>query len=184
MNKVEKEKFTDRTMKQKYNIIHFVQGLGEPELAGAYVKNFFNAAKRYRLALPDSIVEDEGKFCQKCGTVRVVNHNTSMELLREEKDGVIVRKLRYVCYHCNQECVTKVDEFEKEPPQSSEKSSLFVAEWPKKSKDTVDSSNKNMSAKERAKKRKQSTLSNLLSAKKEQNERKNKTSLSLMDFMK
>lgn len=71
--------------------------------------------------------------------------------------------------------------------QSRESSPKVPIEWPQRDTTSKEEGKikKNTTAKERAKKRKQSTLSNLLAIKKEKEEaKKNKVSLSLMDFMK
>ncbi|QEU58543.1 Snm1 [Kluyveromyces lactis] len=185
----DREKFMDRTMAHKYNMVHHVQRLGEPQLSGLYLKNFYNTAKRYRLPLPESIRADNVKFCGNCGCVRIAGYNLTMNLLREtDENGVVTRNLRYQCGHCQSEYNFEVDKTEpKKDPSSKEASPKVDIQWPRQSSPEVndDKIKKNTTAKERAKKRKQSTLSNLLASKKEKEESKKKNvSLSLMDFMK
>lgn len=189
MSKRDRDKFMDRTMAHKYNMIHHVQRLGAPQLSGLYLKNFYNSAKRYRLPLPEPIGEDNVNFCGTCGCTRIIGYNLTMDLLREkQEDGAIVRKLQYICKHCDSEHIFELDRTEPiNKSQSKESSPKVPIEWPHRDTTSKEEGKikKNTTAKERAKKRKQSTLSNLLAIKKEKEEaKKNKVSLSLMDFMK
>ncbi|CDO91847.1 unnamed protein product [Kluyveromyces dobzhanskii CBS 2104] len=169
-------------------MIHHVQRLGEPQLSGLYLKSFYNTSKRYRLPLPDDIRGDNTKFCGNCGCVRVAGYNLTMSFYTETEDeGMVIQKLKYTCHHCQEDHVFEVDKTENKAASSSREASPKVEiQWPKRSSlEDVEKVKKNITAKERAKKRKQSTLSNLLASKKGKEEsKKNTVSLSLMDFMK
>lgn len=171
-------------MSHKYNLIHHIQRIAEPELSGLYVKNFFNCSKRYRLILPEVMTRNNIKFCGSCGCIRVPGYNLIMDLIREKEGETEIRTLRYLCKHCEHEEKIMVDKTTLASTSSEQNSPKFIATWKKPSTNEVTKVNKNTNAKERAKKRKQSTLSNLLAAKKEKEDNKNKMSLSLMDFMK
>ncbi|EDO16018.1 hypothetical protein Kpol_495p16 [Vanderwaltozyma polyspora DSM 70294] len=55
MNRDQFEKFRDRQIRKKYDLVHMVPHLGIPELSGVYLKNFYNSCKRYEVVLPTNI---------------------------------------------------------------------------------------------------------------------------------
>lgn len=175
MNRVQSEKFRDVHLNHKYNLIHMLPSTEVPALSGFYLKSFYNGTKRYRLRLPESIVEPDNKFCGNCGAVRIPLFNTDMSITESniENSGESIRALQYTCLHCKTQAQLAPTRIQKEIPERDEQRVKFKKEEQKK-----DKVNKKTSARERAKKRKRSTLSNMLSQKNE--EKKNKSfSLSL-----
>jgi ribonuclease MRP protein subunit SNM1 len=135
------------------------------------------------LTLPPQI--SDGRFCEHCGCVLVAGMNMSMRVVYQKKKKKKVeqweprgRKLRISCFTCN-----KTTYYDLLQPQENKKGEPvikepFVAQWEPHSQE------KKSKAKDRAKKRKKSNLSNLLSSKKEAEASKNSSLLSLDDFMK
>lgn len=196
LNKQQREKFLNTNITHKYDLLHFLPTIGQPQLAGLYLKSFYNGIKRNRLQLPNSMISDDSKFCSYCGSVYIAGFNMKMRL-REETTAhnQSTSKLCYECLHCGHTKEFLIEQkSEKEPiPAKSE----FVAVWPTSDTTKMEASTagfevvrdkdkvkKKSSAKDRAKKRKMNSLSNMLSIKKQKEEnKKSKLSLSLMDFM-
>lgn len=179
MNRTEAEKFRDKQISQKYNLIHLLPTLNAPELSGLYLKSFLNATKRYQLQLPSLIEESDSKFCGSCGCVRIPKFNTEISIIEDSQ----ARTLRYACLQCKH-----VANFPLELPSKdadlgqNSASEKFTATWPRKNP-AADKVGKNSNSKARAKKRKMNSLSNLLSKKNEEKEKRTSSSLSLESFM-
>lgn len=176
-------------MKQKYNLIHLLPSLEAPALSALYLKSFLNATKKYELCLPSSIVDSDAKFCGKCGCVRISNFNTKMWIDEDtaDKTGSNQRTLIYLCLNCGRKakfpliCEPQEDEVNQ---QENSNNAGFVANWPKSvEKKDVNKVLKKNTAKERAKKRKSSTLSSMLAEKSESQKKKTLSSLNLESFM-
>lgn len=183
MNRDQQEKFRDRHLRQKYNLLHIVPTLNTPALSGLYLKSFYNGVKRYNLTLPSEITDPDRKFCGNCGSVHIPSVNTEIKVVKETvPEGEPVEKIQYKCLRCNHEA-----KFELNKIKSKEKRSIESSKIVKGSK-TTDKAIRS-TPKGRAKKRKQSSLNNLLtSKKKEQNSRNSSStslsSLTLESFMK
>lgn len=182
MNRVEAERFRDKQISQKYNLIHLLPTLNVPELSGLYLKSFYNATKRYQLQLPPLIREPEAKFCGSCGCVRIPQRNSRLSVIEEVEADTPSRKLQYTCLHCKHVAIFPLVELPKETdPDQNPTNEKFTATWPRREKTAgkVDKS----SSKMRAKKRKMNSLSSLLSKKNEEREKRSSSSLSLESFM-
>lgn len=184
MNRGESEKFRDRQICHKYNLIHLLPTLNKPELSGLYLKSFLNATKRYQIKLPSLIEEPDSKFCGSCGCVRIPHYNTQLSTVEAQEGEISTRKLRYRCLHCQHEAqfqleVSTINKVVEQKPLDEK----FTATWPRQDKAT-DKVEKKNSSKSRAKKRKMNSLSNLLSKKNEEKEKRNLSSLSLESFMR
>lgn len=187
MNREQAEKFRDKHLVQKYNLIHLLPTLDAPELSGLYLKSFLNATKRYRIQLPPVIGDASSKFCGSCGAVRIPRYNVEMSAIEDSEASMArgPRVLQYKCLNCQY-----VEKFPLEPSSQAQvkvqpRESEFVATWPKAkdSEKTTKKVEKKTSAKERAKKRKLNSLSNLLQKKNEEKRKQNSPSLSLESFM-
>lgn len=178
------EKFKARHLEQKYNLIHLLPSIGVPELSGLYLKSFFNASKRYDLQLPPLVLEGDSKFCGCCGCVRVPNFNTKMRIEEVPGDeiGESKRTLVYSCMNCNHQASFLLSRSSNKVNTDKKETSAFVATWPS-GKDSDGKVEKRNNAKDRAKKRKSSTLSSLLSKKTENQEKTTLSSLNLESFM-
>ncbi|QLL30821.1 hypothetical protein HG536_0A06360 [Torulaspora globosa] len=182
MNRVEAQKFRDKQISQKYNLIHLLPTLNVPELSGLYLKSFLTATKRYQLQLPSLIGESEAKFCGSCGCVRIPQRNSRLSVIEEVEANVPSRKLQYTCLHCKHAATFPLVELSKESvPDQEPTSEKFTATWPRREK--VAGKVEKNSSKIRAKKRKMNSLSSLLSKKNEEREKRSSSSLSLESFM-
>lgn len=187
LNKQQREKFLTSHMNYKYNLLHILPSISQPQLSGVYFKSFCNASKRNQVTLPEQIIADSVKFCGSCGIVFISGVNMRMRLVEEcDDNGKILRTLQYTCINCSH---VKNLFFDQKDTSCSEKSKEhFVATWPVPKPNSSDTENngkvKKNAAKERAKKRKMNTLTNILSKKRETEQKKNKLSLSLEDLLK
>ncbi|SCU77526.1 LAME_0A01398g1_1 [Lachancea meyersii CBS 8951] len=189
LNRTQREKFVSTHISHKYNLLHILPGIEQTQLAGLYLKSFYNGVKRNRLHLPEPLINGT-KFCEKCGLVHIAGVNLEMEIVEKsaENNENKSRILQYRCKSCGE-----VKEFQCENSKSAEReaqnaTSGFVAKWPSAtdaaSHTTTNSKVKKLpSAKERAKKRKMSSLLSMLNKKKEANSTKKSLSLSLEDFL-
>lgn len=174
MNKSQAEKFRDVHLNHKYNLIHMLPSTEVPALSGFYLKSFYNGTKRYRLRLPESIVEPDSKFCGNCGAVRIPLFNTDMSITESNNEATSesTRTLQYTCLHCKNQAQVAPVRVQKQTPVNVKQS--VGAKEEEQKQDKVNK--KTSSARERAKKRKKSTLSDMLSQK---NEEKKSKSFSL-----
>ncbi|CCK69713.1 Snm1p KNAG_0C06170 [Huiozyma naganishii CBS 8797] len=184
MNREQRERFRDTHLRFQYDLLHYLpRSSSTAPLAGLYLKKFYNATKRYQLQLPAQIVQADAKFCGQCGIVRVAHHNLLVSK-QQGSSGQPSNRLLYTCRQCGREASFNLGEDPPlESPKTAESDSTKVSAQAGKVQKSAGSS-----AKERAKKRKQNSLSNLLSRKNA--EQKNRTSgsgssniLSLEDFM-
>lgn len=188
MNREQSEKFRDKHLIQKYNLIHLLPTLDVPELSGLYLKSFLNATKRYQLQLPPVISDSSSKFCGSCGTVRIPLRNTKMSIAENSNETKVecTRTLQYKCLSCKytESFPLKQSAHQRIEPGSQAKD-RFVATWPQRKQPEKERNmvEKKSSAKERAKKRKLNSLSNLLSRKKDEKKKQASPSLSLESFM-
>lgn len=189
MNREQAEKFRDKQIVHKYNLIHMVPMIRTPELSGLYLKSFYNASKRYQLRLPPSIEDTDTKFCASCGCVRIPSYNVEMSTAErgDSMPGESARELQYKCLHCNHVAKFPLGRLQENENITQKECSnpKFTATWPKKVRSEQDTTKveKKNTAKERAKKRKMSSLSSLLSRKEEERKKKSSPSLSLDSFM-
>ncbi|CCF59471.1 hypothetical protein KAFR_0H00620 [Kazachstania africana CBS 2517] len=189
LNKEQTERFRDRHIRQEYELLHLLPAVGIPELSGLYLKSFYNSTKKYRLTLPTSITDANSKFCGTCGVLFVPTFNLSMKVITpyDKDDKAAPTSLQYECLNCR-----KTSNFEIEVPKKLKHSHHVDATSGKLKSETFLEDKKKViksSAKDRAKKRKMNSLSNLLNKKKKEDERKSKnqgslSSLSLDSFMK
>ncbi|CAB4256009.1 similar to Saccharomyces cerevisiae YDR478W SNM1 Subunit of RNase MRP, which cleaves pre-rRNA and has a role in cell cycle-regulated degradation of daughter cell-specific mRNAs [Maudiozyma barnettii] len=178
MNRIQRERFRDRHLRQKYDLLHSLPTLQTPALAGLYLKSFYNATKRYDLTLPSEITDADVKFCGECGVVHVpmVNMDIVSTSDNEQEDS-----LSFKCRHCNHKVSFKSNKIESKinspPPESLSNSPSPV----------IQNKISNSTAKSRAKKRKQNSLNSLLANKKKEQKNGSTSSLSsltLESFMK
>lgn len=189
MNREQSDRFRDRHLGQKYNLLHMLPSIQVPELSGLYLKSFHNGAKRYKVQLPAFIEDSDSKFCGSCGCIRIPNYNVKMYTIEytDVETGGISRNLEYRCVHCNHVAKFSMNNaFEtvnsgSVPPAKT----TFTATWPKTVRQEAVNSKveKRNSAKDRAKKRKMNSLSSLLSKKNNEKKNKNSPSMSLESFM-
>lgn len=178
MNRSQKEKFRDRHLRQKYDLLHLIPTLKTPALAGLYLTSFYNGAKRYDLTLPKEITEADAKFCGKCGSVHVPLINT--DITTTESPSANEEIIRFKCLNCEREATFSNTKIMHKTPQASIESKQDSPHIPPKK--VVKTS-----AKDRQKKRKQNSLANLLSTKKKEQKTKSSSplaSLTLENFMK
>ncbi|QLQ78384.1 hypothetical protein HG537_0A06310 [Torulaspora globosa] len=180
MNRLEADKFRDKQISQKYNLLHLLPTLNVPELSGLYLKSFFNATKRYQLQLPGLIAESEAKFCGSCGLVRIPQRNLRLSIIEEVEAKVPSRKLQYTCLHCKHVATFPLELSKEIEPDQDPTNEKFTATWPRREKVAGQVDKK--SSKLRAKRRKMNSLSNLLTKKHEERNRSS-SSLSLESFM-
>lgn len=186
LNREQSEKFRDRHLREKYELLHMLPNVGAPALSGLYLKSFFNGSKRYQLTLPSSIIEDNNKFCGNCGVIRISTFNLSMKIDQtkdKEDNSIIKRKLIYHCHACNSKNEFNLGQqrIKEQTPNKEEVGRASSAPPAPK----IEKSKK--SAKQRAKARKMNSLSNMLLKKNEEKKNKSTTSLSslsLENFMK
>ncbi|CAI1860769.1 hypothetical protein SEUBUCD646_0B05760 [Saccharomyces eubayanus] len=201
MNRDQTVKYQERNLRQKYNMLHALPALKSKALSGLYYRNFHNSVKRYQVVLPEQLIS--GKFCPHCGCVYVPNFNatlqatTSTELddsakhnnegRQTSKNCIEVRCLN--CKVCEQfdwktELAGQAVEGEPNPMTNGISARKIPQETEKLQKSNTK--NKGSSGKDRSKKRKLTSLTNLLSKKnQEKNQKKNiSSSLSLESFMK
>ena len=179
MNRDQNEKYRERQLRKKYDMVHMLPGLGLPELSGIYLKNFYNSSKRYKVVLPPSIVEADAKFCGSCGCIRIPNYNVHMEITKEGE-------LQFQCKHCSRVTHFQYSIHKKESKDidiiPKEK---FVAKWPNKGEnENKITKNGGNNARDRQKKRKSNSLSAMLNKKNDEKKKQSSTSLSLESFMK
>ncbi|KAG0665775.1 hypothetical protein C6P45_000415 [Maudiozyma exigua] len=187
MNRIQREKFRDRNMRQKYDLLHIKSTLNTPALSGLYLKNFYNAAKRYDLTLPSEIVDSDLKFCGNCGVVHVPLYNTDISSTIEGTKEMF----KMVCKKCQYEAIFENPRIESAKVVRSKSNSptLTATLTPKSTVTPSLTSNKinKNKAKDRAKKRKNNSLNNLLANKKKEQNNGSSSSLSsltLESFMK
>ena len=183
MNRNQREQFRDRNMRHKYNLLHITSTLDTPALSGLYLKNFYNATKRYDLTLPSEIVNADQKFCGNCGVVHVPLYNTDISSTVEDTKETF----KMVCKKCQHEATfeNKTIESVKIVPSISNSPTPTPTSTPTPSL-TPNKINKNK-AKDRAKKRKNNSLNSLLANKKKEQKNDSSSSLSsltLESFMK
>lgn len=187
MNREQTEKFRDKQLIQKYNLIHLLPTLNVPELSGLYLKSFLNATKRYQLQLPPLINDSSSKFCGSCGAVRIPRFNVEMSTVEHNKTTADEppRVLQYKCLNCSYTETFPLESQSRNQIKLQTKDQGFVATWPqeKQQEKVTNKVEKKTSAKDRAKKRKLNSLSNLLSKKNEEKKKQNSPSLSLESFM-
>ncbi|AMD22529.1 HHL241Wp [Eremothecium sinecaudum] len=180
MNKNQKDKFKERHISHKYNTLHTIPRVGIPQISGLYLKSFYNALKRNRIALPTSILENDRKFCSSCGCIQICGYNLEAKVVESKTAGSITRNLAYKCLNCNK---VKLFELSSQEDTTSVEKSPFIAKWPKTpSENKTKGAVTKKTAKDRAKMRK-NTLSNMLASKKQETASKNKVTLSLSDFL-
>lgn len=182
MNRVQSERFRDIHLDHEYNLIHMLPSTEIPALSGFYLKSFYNGSKRYRLRLPESIIEPDGKFCGNCGALRIPLFNTDMSMMESDDadSGKSIKTLQYTCLHCKNQAQLAPTRVPKQEEVSADRNLNSGPQAQQQKQDKVNK--KASSAKERAKKRKKSTLSNMLTQKNE--EKKSKSfSLSLENMM-
>ncbi|GMM54969.1 Snm1 protein [Maudiozyma humilis] len=177
MNRIQREKFRDRHLRQKYDLLHMMPTLKTPALSGMYLTNYYNGVKRYDLTLPKEITEANAKFCGKCGSVHVPLLNTQISIT--DSSAANQETITFKCLNCEHEANFSSHKIKQRAPQVQVENKEVAETTPKK-KITKST------AKDRQKKRKQNSLSNLLSTKKK--ERKSSpsplASLTLENFMK
>lgn len=181
MNRNQREQFRDRNMRQKYDLLHISSTLDTPALSGLYLKNFYNAAKRYDLTLPSEIIDGDQKFCGNCGVVHVPLYNTAISSIIEDTKETF----KVVCKKCRHEATFENPKIENGKVIQSISNSRSPTPTPTPSL-TPNKINKNK-AKDRAKKRKNNSLNNLLASKKKEQKNGSNSSLSsltLESFMK
>lgn len=197
MNKDQAEKYQERSLRQKYNLLHVLPTLNSRALSGLYYKNFHNSVKRYQIMLPEQL--KSGKFCSHCGCVYVTNFNASLQLTTNTEQGDSdelggesmegpKKCIQVNCLNCEK---SKLFEWKSElvvptfgqdvSPMINSTSSgkvSYAVKKPQKSKTST--------GKERSKKRKLNSLTNLLSKRNQEKkmEKKKSSSLSLESFMK
>ncbi|EWG96741.1 Snm1p [Saccharomyces cerevisiae R103] len=197
MNKDQAEKYQERSLRQKYNLLHVLPTLNSRALSGLYYKNFHNSVKRYQIVLPEQL--KSGKFCSHCGCVYVPNFNASLQLTTNTEQGDSdelggesmegpKKCIQVNCLNCEK---SKLFEWKSElvvptfgqdvSPMINSTSSgkvSYAVKKPQKSKTST--------GKERSKKRKLNSLTNLLSKRNQEKkmEKKKSSSLSLESFMK
>ena len=87
MNKDQIEKYQERSLRKKYNMLHMLPTLSSKALSGLYYKNFHNSVKRYQITLPEQL--RNGKFCSYCGSTYVPNFNATLQItIRAEQDAL------------------------------------------------------------------------------------------------
>lgn len=191
MNKDQKIKFRDRHLQYQYDLLHQLPSITKTpnDLSGLYLKKFYNSTKKYQLCLPSQLTDSMGKFCSKCGVVRVPGINMSMKIVsNQHNNNSSSSSLIYHCRLCSSETVSDIIDIQL-PSLNSGKA---LTSNNKKTLSIHTSNNNNKvkknenKAKIRAKKRKMNTLSNLLLQKDKENKNKQKSNglLSLESFMK
>lgn len=194
MNKDQKIKFRNRHLQYQYDLLHQLPSIIKTtnSLSGLYLKKFYNSTKKYQLNLPSSLTDSMGKFCPRCGVVRVPSINTSMKIKPNQNNNPHFfsssSSFIYCCLLCTNE--TAYDVTDTQLP--SLRSTQTLTNNNNNNKSIVDiQNNKKINksenkAKIRAKKRKMNTLSNLLSQRERENKNKQKSNglLSLESFMK
>ncbi|KAK5778458.1 hypothetical protein RI543_004123 [Arxiozyma heterogenica] len=197
MNKDQKIKFRNRHLQYQYDLLHQLPSIIKTtnSLSGLYLKKFYNSTKKYQLNLPSSLTDSMGKFCPRCGVVRVPSINTSMKIKPNQNNNPhsfsSSSSFIYCCLLCTNE--TAYDVIDTQLPSLRSTQTLT-------NNNNNNNDNKSMAdiqnnkkvnksenkAKIRAKKRKMNTLSNLLSQREKENKNKQKSNglLSLESFMK
>ncbi|EJS42174.1 snm1p [Saccharomyces arboricola H-6] len=191
MNKDQAAKYQELNLRQKYNMLHVLPALRSKALSGLYYKNFHNSVKRYQINLPEQLID--GKFCSHCGCVYVPTFNAALEVVTGTEQDVLgddgtqssKKCIKISCLNCKEPTLFKwkskllvpTIEREVELGASSSKASDAVEKPPKA---------KISSGKDRFKKRKSNSLSNLLTKRNQEKkmEKKKSSSLSLESFMK
>ncbi|SMN22263.1 similar to Saccharomyces cerevisiae YDR478W SNM1 Subunit of RNase MRP, which cleaves pre-rRNA and has a role in cell cycle-regulated degradation of daughter cell-specific mRNAs [Maudiozyma saulgeensis] len=177
MNRTQRERFRDRHLRQKYDLLHSLPTLQTPALAGLYLKSFYNATKRYDITLPSEITDADTKFCGNCGLVHIPMVNTDIEATSH--DGQ--ESLSFKCRHCNHKASFRSNSIE------SKLSSVAPTSLSGSPSSAPQNKITKSTAKGRAKKRKQNSLNNLLANKKKEQNNGSSASLSsltLESFMK
>ncbi|RLV95220.1 hypothetical protein JA1_001177 [Spathaspora sp. JA1] len=168
------------------------------ELSQSYSLLFERHSLTKQINLPPLLIH---KFCTGCGNLLIPGLTVSIRMKYPKKDktnktGESVslqhepgtRRLRYRCALCRYTTYddSLIQEKSKKKKEQEETEKVeFKAEWTPDHTNQVKqtgSSSKNVKSKDRAKKRKLNSLSNLLSQKKKQKPDSN--SLNLMDFLK
>lgn len=155
-----------------------------------YKDTFDNFTREKCISLPINYIEET--FCGKCGQVFIPGITMSIRIKYPKKKGSTNQRnriLRHSCLGCNHKsdhvlpmlsshiAASPSPNVDITPKVKSDNTGGFKATWPKR---------ETMKSKERLKKRKQNSLSNLLALKKKEkeNESKQVNSLNLMEFMK
>ncbi|CAI4059432.1 Snm1p SKDI_04G6800 [Saccharomyces kudriavzevii IFO 1802] len=197
MNKDQAEKYRERNLRHKYNILHVLPTLKSKALSGLYYKNFHNSVKRYQITLPEQLMN--GKFCSHCGCVYVPNFNSMLQVTTgTEQNGVV--ELNVERAQAPEKCISVSCLNCKSSTLFDWKSELVEPVVERDVKFAADSAgNRNVShivdkaprakissGKDRSKKRKSNSLTNLLSKRNQEKrlEKKRNSSLSLDSFMK
>ncbi|CEP61287.1 Snm1p LALA0_S02e10990g [Lachancea lanzarotensis] len=190
LNRSQREKFVATHITHKYNLLHILPGIEQTQLAGLYLKSFYNGVKRNQLCLPESITNGT-KFCEQCGVVHIAGVNLEMQVVKRETktSGKSGRTLQYKCTQCSaiKEFVFEAAEVSRDELQKSTKELVSEGTSAGKIKPLMENESKvkkQSSAKNRAKKRKMNSLSNMLNKKKEADASKKRSlSLNLNDFL-
>lgn len=159
-------------------------------IAKVYKDSLTNFTEEKCINLPINYMEEN--FCSKCESIYIPGITVSIRIVygkrKNAKQLAHRRLLRYTCLECNHqlERVLEIPISKQSTPiphngpaaeaNKTKKSEEFKATWPK-----TEASK----SKQRIKKRKQNNLSNLLALKKKEkeNEAKQGSTLSLMEFM-
>lgn len=184
MNRDQRNRFRDRHLQYQYELMHILPSVStNPDhLSGLYLKKFYNSSKRYQLTLPVPLIEkNSGKFCPKCGVVRIPGINLTMEKRISTTGNEAI--LKYSCKLCQENSSTSLGE------EIVVKNHLSKSNTPTPLRKNSDGQkdvkiSKGNSAKSRAKKRKMNSLSNLLSKKNKETKNNKGGILSLESFMK
>ena len=185
MNGEQKTRFRDRHVRYQYDLLHCLPSVtSKPDvMSGLYLKKFYNATKRYQLTLPTPLTDPMGKFCTRCGVVRVAGLNMAVKKHTNEAEDDV--SLEYKCLYCSKTNKTLLNPQLPSPmvPSSNKKSRSNTPIPSGKVSKPDNKINNSSKAKARAKKRKNNSLSNLLSQKNKEVKNKSSGIFSLESFM-
>ncbi|SCU78508.1 LAFA_0A06942g1_1 [Lachancea sp. 'fantastica'] len=191
LNRSQREKFVATHIAHKYNLLHILPSIEQPQLAGLYLKSFYNGTKRNRLNLPDSITNGT-KFCESCGVVHIAGVNLEMQVVEKEVKASAKpeRTLEYKCLQCSttkEFTLEAAERFREDLRTTTSQPTIKGTSARNVEPHTTENASmvkKQSSGKERAKRRKMNSLSNMLNKKKEaEASKKRSLTLSLDDFL-
>lgn len=197
MNKEQAGKYQERNLRQKYRLLHVLPTLNSRALSGLYYKNFHNSVKRYQITLPEQL--RSGKFCSHCGCVYVPNFNAKLQVTTNteqddskklDDEGMEEPKkcIKLNCLNCEKSTLFEWKSELVDPAFEQDVNSKMNSTSSRKVSHAAKKPQKGKisGGKDRSKKRKLNSLTNLLSKRKQEKkmEKKKSSSLSLESFMK
>ncbi|QHS72656.1 Snm1p [Saccharomyces paradoxus] len=198
MNKEQAGKYQERSLRQKYNLLHVLPTLNSRALSGLYYKNFHNSVKRYQITLPEQL--RSGKFCSHCGCVYVPHFNAKLQVTTNAEQDDDSEKLddegmkepkiciKLNCLNCEKSTLFEWKSELVDPAFEQDANSMINSTSSRKTSYAVKKPQKGKisGGKDRSKKRKLNSLTNLLSKKNQEKklEKKKSSSMSLESFMK